>query len=464
MALLLPAARDLLFTVSERMRSVAPVHLATIVFGVAFAGQAVRNVVDWAGFAAVVLLLFAATVLRLGRTLPTHALLATVPRSLVLFTGFSAASIAWSHYQGASVLGVAIQLLTAVTGVLLAAALDIRALLDALWRAMSWICGLSIAFELVVSLVLRAPLLPLTMPHDGQPASYYWSANQLLLGGPIQGIVGNRNLLAFVALIGLVLAGVRLVDEVRGRRATLAWAGIFLLCIGLTRSATVVLSVAALLAVVLVLLAVRHLPLALRRPLYPGGAALLLALVAYGAIHSATIFSLVGRDDDMSGRAEIWAKVLHLAAQHPLLGWGWVSYWVPWVEPFKGLVVIDNTPYFQAHNALLDIAMQLGIVGALVAVAVAGWALSRAWRIAVAPVDALGRPAPHSARTLAPLLLLGALLIQSLTESRLLIEGNWLLLVVLCILVKRDAPPTGSTRRALRAPRRPARRREHVTL
>ncbi|NQX11139.1 O-antigen ligase family protein [Microbacteriaceae bacterium VKM Ac-2855] len=464
MALLHPAARGTLARSVRWIDAIAPLNLATLVFFVAFAGQAVRNVVDWAGFAVVVVAVFALTLVRLRRIRPARALVASVPVPLLLFVAFAAASIAWSHYRSASLLGIVIQLLTAVTGILLATVLSRGNLLEALFRALCWICGLSLVFELVVSLVIGHPLLPLTMRLDGQPASYYWSADQLLVGGPIQGIVGNRNLLAFAALLGLILAGLRFADHGRGRAATLAQAGVFLLCIALTRSATVVLAVAALAAAVAVLLAVRHLPTALRRLLYPGGAILLLSLLAYGVIHSATIFSLVGRDDDMSGRAEIWSKVLHLAAEHPLVGWGWVSYWVPWVEPFKGLVVIDNTPYFQAHNALLDIVLQLGIVGAIVAVIVAVQALSRAWRIAVAPVDALGRPAIYRAQTLAPVLLLGALLIQSLTESRLLIEGNWLLLVVLCILVKRDAPPAGSTRLALRLPRRTPRPVERATL
>lgn len=468
MALLQPAAREPSITattvLARRIRAIAPLHLASAVFFVAFAGQAVRNLVDWAGFAVVVLGLFALTFVRLGGLTSARSLLRSVPRSLLLFVALSAASIAWSQYPAASVLGVAIQVVTALTGVLLAAALGWSSLLDALWRAMTWICGLSLVFELFVSVVIGHPLLPPVLAQNGQPASYYWSADQLLVGGPIQGIVGNRNLLAFVALIGLIVAGIRMLDGIRGRVATLAWSGVLLLCIALTRSATVVLAVAALGLVALVLLAVRYLPFRLRRLLYPGGAVLLLAAVGYGVIHSATIFSLVGRDDDMSGRAEIWAKVLHLATEHPILGWGWVSYWVPWVEPFKGLVVIDHTPYFQAHNALLDILMQLGVVGALVAVAVAAWACARAWRIAVSPVDSLGRQTPYRARTLAPVLLLAALLIQSLTESRLLIEGNWLLLVILCVLVKREAPPIGSTRLAERPPRRPARRIERAPL
>ena len=36
---------------------------------------------------------------------------------------------------------------------------------------------------------------------------------------------------------------------------------------------------------------------------------------------------------------EAWEKVIHLAQQKPLSGWGWISYWAPWVEPFKGLAI-----------------------------------------------------------------------------------------------------------------------------
>jgi O-antigen ligase len=118
-----------------------------------------------------------------------------------------------------------------------------------------------------------------------------------------------------------------------------------------------------------------------------------------------------------------------------VLGWGWVGYWPPWVAPFNRLIVRGGVQYLQAHNAYLDIAFQVGIPGLLAFVVVVGSLVYRSLRLAIAP-----RPL-----ALLPLLLTVALLTQALAESRLLIEGNWALLVMLSVAVPwvpraREAP------------------------
>ena len=83
--------------------------------------------------------------------------------------------------------------------------------------------------------------------------------------------------------------------------------------------------------------------------------------------------------------------MIGLALERPWFGWGWVGYWQPWVEPFDGLAVRNGVEYLQAHNAWLDVWMQLGIVG-LVAFA------SIVDRRAVALVVPGGRPAEWTTR------------------------------------------------------------------
>jgi hypothetical protein len=46
---------------------------------------------------------------------------------------------------------------------------------------------------------------------------------------------------------------------------------------------------------------------------------------------------------------------------------------------------------------------------------------------------------PYTALALLPLLLLAALLAQSLAESRMLIEGGWTLLVLIALKTKQSA-------------------------
>jgi O-antigen ligase len=151
------------------------------------------------------------------------------------------------------------------------------------------------------------------------------------------------------------------------------------------------------------------------------------------------VFSLLGKSDSLTGRTGIWSEVIKLASQRPVAGWGWVSYWNPFTAPFNYRQFnIAGVQYLQAHDAWLDIWFQLGIIGLVVFGALVVSTLVRTWLIAV---DRTGVPrgerGPRTAVTLLPLLLLIALLAQSITESRLIIEYGMLLLTIIAVTSKR---------------------------
>jgi len=144
------------------------------------------------------------------------------------------------------------------------------------------------------------------------------------------------------------------------------------------------------------------------------------------AVYLVEVFEFFGKSPDMTGRSGIWKLVLGLLEQKPVLGWGWISHWVPGVKPFEGLVYIKNVPYYQAHNAYLDVAMQLGMIGAAIFAVVLLITFIRLWRLAVRHTSAL---------YLWPILIFVGLSVWSLTESRMLIEIGWVLLMVFAIKV-----------------------------
>jgi O-antigen ligase len=157
----------------------------------------------------------------------------------------------------------------------------------------------------------------------------------------------------------------------------------------------------------------------------------------------------LGRSSDASGRFYIWGEVLNLIWEKPIEGWGWISYWVPGVEPFEGLIVINNVPMYQAHNAYLDFWLQLGIVGLglLIWLMVSGF--NRLWAVAVRHTNPL---------YLFPLFGFLVIAAQSLTESRLLIEISWVLLVLLTTKSREpfaELEPLGRTPKRLKLLRAP---------
>lgn len=405
---------------------------ATFALFFVLAGQFWRNLVGWWGFAAIAAAVVVGAVALVVAEKPIWRW-RRVPKSAIAFVGLAVLSIAWSFYPAASVLGVAITLATTFTAVALVLCISWARFVRSLGGAIKWVLGLSIAFELWVALFVQEPLPPnFTDYGDDAPMAFYWSRDLLFQGGPIEGIVASRNLLGMIALLGLIVFGARLADGSMRRAQGIGWLVVAGVVMVLTRSATVILvGVIVLVALGFVLWARRVGP-DRRRGVYWAAGGVLVASVALLVAFWGALLDVFGKSEDLTGRLDIWSSVIGLALERPWFGWGWIGYWQPWVEPFDGLAVRNGVQYLQAHNAWLDVWMQLGIVGLIAFASIVIGAMWRSWFLAVdRPRDEGGRPLRHSAASLVPLLLLVALVGQSLAESRILIEGGWLLLIAI---------------------------------
>lgn len=414
---------------------------ATFAFFTLFAGQFWRNLLGWWGFGAIALLVVAGGVWLLLSQRPAWSW-RRVPKSTLVFALIATASIAWSAYPASSALGVALALVTMFVGVSLATALSWNRIARALAAALKWILALSLLFELWVALIVRGPLLPnfpdFEVTGEKLPMAFYWSRGLLLGGGPIEGIVASRNLLAMVALLAVILFATMLTAGSVRRGSGITWLVVALLTLALTRSATVIL--AGLLVAVALGFAVwaRRVGPERRRRVYVTALAALLAGVAALVAGWDLLLRVFGKGEDLTGRLDIWNAVLGMALERPWFGWGWIGYWMPWVPQFEDLAVRKGVTYLQAHDAWLDVWMQLGVLGLLAFASIVIGALWRSWFLAVdPPMDPVGHRLHHTAASLAPLLLLVALIGQSFAESRLLVEGGLALLVVIAWSTKR---------------------------
>ncbi|OUE08320.1 O-Antigen ligase [Clavibacter michiganensis] len=434
---------------------------ATAVLITTFAGDMWRNGLSWWGFGAIALaiLITSCTLIVRSRPLPR---LRVLPVPLVAFTVLAVLSIAWSGYRPESAIGVVIQLSTSIAAVTLVLLLSWAEIVQALGRALRIILGLSLAFELLVAVVVRQPVMPFFTDYGPDaPAAFAWTRGELLSGGRIQGVVGNANLLAMVALLALVVVALQLAARTLPRRRAVTWIVVALATLALTGSSTVLVALVMTGVVAALALLARRVGLRGRLVLAGGVVVAAVGAAVVVATRTADVFELLGRSPDLTGRFEIWESVLGLWQQHPVLGWGWIGYWAPWVHPFEGLAVRSGVTYLQAHDAYLDVLMQLGVVGLLVFACLVVTTYVRSWWAAIdRPQHRRDRVEPYTALALAPLLLMTALVVQSLAESRLLYEGNWLLLVVIAIatrsgmVAREDVPgPVDSRRRD--APARP---------
>lgn len=429
--------------------------MGTWAFFLTFAGQAVRNLVGWTYFgliAALSGLLLLAVFLRERHQVQWRAL----PTVLGLYVVLCSLSILWSAYPAETALASALMIATTAVGVLLACGLSLREITDALSRALEAALVLSLLLELYVALWLQQPLAPLYMREwESIPLSYYWVYGDIFKGGPIQGIVGNRNPLAFIALLTLICIAVRWADRRVHPVSLVVWTAISVLVLALTGSATVSVAAVVCVAVMGVMWLMRHVPERYRPWVVTAALSVAVALAAAALGWHAQLSALLGRSEDLSGRWQIWKAVIGLWEEHTILGWGWIMYWVPWIPVFSNLVIRpDGTPTMSAHNAYIEALFQTGVVGGALVVVIVCVLVYRSFRLAFRYLDS-------DASVLLPALMMTALVVQSLTESRLLSEGNW---VVVCALgtwlglhQRVEDTHTRLTMRPLRAAKRLAR-------
>jgi exopolysaccharide production protein ExoQ len=289
------------------------------------AGDAWRYSISWYGWGVIILALAVGTALLLvrGRTR-----IRPFPATLLAFLVLATLSIAWSFYPGLTAAGALSQWLTTAGATALAIALSWAELLRALGIALRVILGLSLLFELVVSLLIRHAVLPLWVDYGTTrvPKLLYWSRDVLFVDGKIQGIVGNSSLLAMIALFGLIVFGVQLASRSVGRVSGTIWMLLAALIAAITRSATIFVGIAVCAAVLVAVLAVRR--ARTRRALvatYWTLAALVLAGATIVTVFREQLLALLGKSDTLTGRLGIWDAVIGLAQQRPVAGWGWIS-------------------------------------------------------------------------------------------------------------------------------------------
>lgn len=426
-----------------------PMHsYATLALFTLLAGDFWRNLLSWWGWGALAFVIVIASIAVLVRTKPMLSA-RHLPKPLVLFLALAVLSTAWSFYPGATLIGLAALLSTTIVGVTLALCLSWYEVVRCLAAALRWTLALSMVFEFVVAAFVRAPILPFFTDYSNYvgkiPGAFYWSRGLLFSGGPIGGITGNRNLLAMIALIAIIVFAMQMATKLVSRSWAIAWlalaVGVFLL----SRSSTVIVAAVITAAVLGLALWARRTSTQAHSSVYLTAVGVLTAAIIGVIALEDSLLGLFGKNDDLTGRVDIWASVVGLAGQRPAFGWGWVGYWVPWVQPFSDLAKREGVTYLQAHNAWLDVWMQLGVVGLVLFLAVVAGVLWRSWGQAIhRPWPRLANDLPYTATSMLPLLIVTALFVQSLAESRILVESGWGLLIVFALVTKGTNPVTPS--------------------
>ena len=186
--------------------------------------------------------------------------------------------------------------------------------------------------------------------------------------GPWRGVFLTKNVLARLMALGVLAAvlgaGTASWSSARRRQAVASGllCGVVLVQAG---SVFATLTVAA----VLVLVAAALLVARTSYPLRQGVGVLLVAgvvtvlLVAW--LERAAVLDLFGRDASLTGRLPIWSSVVPSIAERPWLGWGYGAFWQGWEHPSTSALLANPWGPPHSHNGLLETALNLGIVGAV---------------------------------------------------------------------------------------------------
>ncbi len=369
-----------------------------------------------------------------------------LPWYALAYVGWAIASLLWTQWPDASVPTLILLVITTVGALFVGSVLTWRELVRALASALKWMLGLSILFELWVSLVWGGSILPQFVRPDGpvDDPIVLWSRNNLLDGNRIQGIFGNSNALAYVALLAIIVFAIRIASGAPRRPVLVLWTALAAYLFVRAGSATAIVAAVAVVVVLITVLLMRTTTRAGERTRY---------YVVYGAVAIGgllvtwlardTLFAALGRSTDLTGRESIWEQVLQRAHERPVIGWGFSTPWVPSEPAFDRWIVDHGQTVMQAHNMWLDVYLQLGVVGvALIAAAFFAF-VWRSWFFAVdRPRWDLTADRPYSALTLLPTLVGTVLLVQGLAESTPLLNWGWFVLILLAFKIK-QAPLVG---------------------
>lgn len=388
------------------------------------AGDGVRYLIGWWGYAAFATVLLVAASVFIFKN-PDKDLLRRFPVALGALLLLMGASALWSNYQLISLGAFGVQLATTLVAVFLAMQFDWRQLLNLFANTIRTVLALSLLIELLAA--VTGPIKPPFAYFEGDtpPApAFWWVQGNLFQSERIQGFVGNANLLAFVSVLGLAIFFVEYLVSARNQKLAIASMVASVAFIALAKSATMTIALVIAAIAAVVAMVAEGKPQKSRHRIYRNTIWTAFFGVFLIAVYWVEITDLLGKTADASGRFYVWGKVWELITERWFLGWGWISHWIPGVAPYEGLIVIDEVPHYHAHNAFLDVWLQLGAIGLAVFLWLVWSSFVRVWKIAVSHTNPL---------YLWPLFAFMVIATQALSESRLLIENGWVLLVLLAL-------------------------------
>jgi exopolysaccharide production protein ExoQ len=261
---------------------------------------------------------------------------------LVALCGLAMASIFWSQAPGLTFRRSVALTLTLLFGVYFAARFSLKEQL----RLLTCACGICVVFSFVFGILGLG-----TSVDEGLGTSGWY------------GVFTQKNALGYI----MVLSALTFLfwGRVEFERRGVAKIGIggSLLLIALSQSMTAIITISML----MILLPYLRWTARKTAGWMVGGIAFLLAagtlLLFYVAAHIQVVTSLLGRSATLTGRVPLWILSCAMALRRPWLGYGFNAFWLPddlYVQRIWQM--LHWTPP-HAHNGLIELWLEVGLIG-----------------------------------------------------------------------------------------------------
>jgi exopolysaccharide production protein ExoQ len=243
--------------------------------------------------------------------------------------------------------------------------------------------------------------------------------------GKMRGIFTHKNALGKSMVLSSIIFLLLALDARKKR--LLMWGGfgfsILLLSISKSSSATITLSILAI--VFLIIRAVR-MPYILMIPTICLLSVIGLFLNLWLSDNIPSLLSSIGKDTTLTGRTDLWPAVLDKIWQRPWFGYGFSGFWGSWKSEAAYVWRVTGWDPPNAHNGLLDILLDLGLLGASIYLIGFGFSFFRS----IAWVRQ-----HHTAESFWPFLYLTYFWFSNQTESAFLRQNDiyWLLYLVVTL-------------------------------
>lgn len=149
--------------------------------------------------------------------------------------------------------------------------------------------------------------------------------------------------------------------------------------------------------------------------------------LAFATANIALLARWLDKDVTLTGRVPLWENLIPIALERPLLGHGYAATFNGYFSPVHEVWIQNRWNPAHAHNALLQIWLEMGVVAVVIFVVVYSRAVARAIKIVAIVPGAIG---------LWPLVFLTTALLVSISESGVSAEPlGWLMFLVAVLSV-----------------------------